>query len=74
MFSLKQHGDWGRMGWTSACMRVIRKGKPMLQGLYMNPLRMPTNLFGKQLQFVLLDLVLLRALRNNCKINYDTRN
>ena len=62
------------MGWISACMRVIRKGKPMLQGLYMNPLRMPSNLFGKQPRFILLDLVSLRAIQKDYEINYDTRN
>ena len=58
----------------SACMRVIRKGKPMLHGLYTNPLRMPTNLFRKQLRFILLNLVPLRPIRNDYEINYDTRN
>ena len=33
VFLLKRHGDWGKMGWISAYMRVIRKGKPTLQGL-----------------------------------------
>ena len=65
-------GERKHAGYTQGCTH------PSTVRPFTNPqriyIRALTNLFGKQLQSVLLTLVSLRSIRNDYEINYDTRN